>query len=263
MNTRTETWSVINQKGGVGKTTSAIALGALHARAGRRSLLIDLDPHGSASHYFDRHSESLFGALRDPGQRPDAESTGVEGLSLLPACPELATLGRDTAASTGRGGIGLALQCLIERLEGFDIVIVDGPPTLGVLMINALVAADRLVVPTLTDPLALHGVASLDRTLTQIQRSLGRRPPWRIVATQFDRRTRSAPAGLRLLQARWGEAVWDEYIPVDTQIREASARGQVLEQHAPDCRAARAYRRLYADLCNTPAQRPDATRSAA
>lgn len=259
MNARTETWSVINQKGGVGKTTTAIALAALHAQAGHRSLLIDLDPHASASHYFDRHSESLFRALCDPLQHPDVESTGVEKLSLLPACPELATLGRDSIANTG--GIGLALQRLIARLEEVDIVIVDGPPTLGVLMINALVAADRLIVPTLTDPLALHGVASLDHTLAQIQRSLGRRPPWRIVATQFDRRTRSAPTGLRLLQARWGDAVWDEYIPVDTQIREASARGQVLEQHAPGCRAARAYRRLYAQLCNN--QQLDARRSAA
>ncbi|HEU0197824.1 MAG TPA: ParA family protein [Nevskiaceae bacterium] len=248
MTGRPEVWAITNQKGGVGKTTTAVTLAALHAAAGRHCLLIDLDPHASASRYFGYSGSGsdnvLYRAMRDPGFTPQAANTVVDGLTLLPACPELATLGRDSAG----GAAGLAIKRLVERLAGVDIIIVDGPPTLGVLMINALVAADRLIVPTLTDPLAMYGVESLDRTLVQIEHSLGRRPPWCIVATQFDRRTRCAHSGLRALEERWGDAVWDETIPIDTQLREASARGLPIGLHAPDSRAARAYRRLYRDL---------------
>lgn len=243
----TPIWSVINQKGGVGKTTTAVALAAASAAEGR-CLLVDTDPHASASRYFGQSTPALFEALRNPAIPPAVTASGIVGLDLLTGSSELATFGRD-----GGQGTGLALRRLLANVRGYQRIIVDGPPTLGVLMVNALVAAQRVIVPTLTDPLAQHGVEGLNRTLEQIGRSLGLRPPWRIVPTLVDRRTRSAHDGLRKLAERWGDALWDEYIPMDTQVREASSVGQVLQQFAPDSRAARAYRRLYAELCGAAA----------
>lgn len=243
----TPVWSVINQKGGVGKTTTAVALAAASAGDGG-CLLVDMDPHASASRYFGRSAPALFEALRDPTAAPAVTASGIAGLDLLTASSELATFGRD-----GGQGAGLALRRLLANVRGYQRIIVDGPPTLGVLMVNALVAAQQVIVPTLTDPLAGHGVEGLDRTLEQIGRSLGQRPPWCIVPTLVDRRTRSAHDGLRKLAERWGDALWDDYIPMDTQVREASSVGQAVQQFAPDSRAARAYRRLYAELCGAAA----------
>lgn len=252
MTTRAQVWTVTNQKGGVGKTTTAVTLAALHALAGKHCLLVDLDPHASASAYFGLHGTGLFEALQEAQTPIRPLATGIAGLTLLPACQELAALGNKGGAA------GLALKRLVERLTGVDTVIVDGPPTLGVLMINAIVAADHMIVPTLTDPLALRGVASLDHTLGQIERSIGRRAPWTLVATQVDRRTRSAHEGYRALDQQWGAALWDAYIPIDTRLREASARGMVIEQYAPESRAARAYRHLYRHLTTraTPGGQP-------
>ena len=138
-----ETWVIANQKGGVGKTTTTITLGALLASRGKRVLLIDLDPHGSLTAYLkidpDTVERSMYEVfLSDRSINDNCHETGIRNLDLLPASPALATLDRQFGT---RQGAGVALKNALSQLEAdVDYVLIDCPPTLGILMINALAA---------------------------------------------------------------------------------------------------------------------------
>ena len=159
-------WTVSNQKGGVGKTTTAVSLGGLLASQGKRVLLLDLDPRGSLTSYFRlnpdgiKHSVySVFEAQANKTRIEFLESllqpTGVEGLSLMPASTAMATLDRQLGA---KGGMGLVIKQALARLDSqFDYVLMDCPPMLGVLMVNALAACQRLLIPVQTEFLAIKG----------------------------------------------------------------------------------------------------------
>lgn len=167
-------WAIANQKGGVGKTTTTLALGRGLAALGHRVLLIDLDPHSSLTRAFGvaidpppRGVLDLFGT--PPSDLASlAHESSIPGLSYVCAQAALATLERRSA---NQPGLGLALQNAMTRHAGqHDYILLDCPPTLGLLMINALAACDRVVVPTQAEPLALHGLASMVRTADMVQR---------------------------------------------------------------------------------------------
>ena len=153
-------WTISNQKGGVGKTTTAVSLGGLLAEQGQRVLLLDLDPQGSLTSYFRRNPDdvedsvySLFAARANDNDSRLPETllkdTGVAGLSLMPASTAMATLDRQLGA---RGGMGLVISQALVRLQAqFDYVLMDCPPMLGVLMVNALAACERLLIPVQTN----------------------------------------------------------------------------------------------------------------
>jgi len=246
-------WAVANQKGGVGKTTTAVSLGGLLAEQGQRVLLVDLDPQGSMSCYFGinpdgiEHSVySLFhaeanGTPVEPLQ-PLLHRTGVEGISLMPASTAMATLDRQLGS---RDGMGLVISKALQRLHGdFDAVLMDCPPMLGVLMVNALAACQQLLIPVQTEFLALKGLERMLRTLQMIARSRGGALPYSIVPTFFDRRTRASTDALRALRDQNGAYLWPRVIPVDTQFREASKAGVPISQHCPQARGAEAYASL-------------------
>jgi chromosome partitioning protein len=152
-------WTVSNQKGGVGKTTTVVTLGGLLAQQGKRVLLLDLDPQGSMTSYFrldpdgsERSVYSLFEACANHTRVESLEmllhDTGVKGLFLLPASTAMATLDRQLGT---REGMGLVIKQTLARLESqFDYVLMDCPPMLGVLMVNALAACQRLLIPVLS-----------------------------------------------------------------------------------------------------------------
>ncbi len=227
-----KTWVVANQKGGVGKTTTAISLGGLLASDGLRTLLVDMDPQGSMTSYFGHDPDDLDGgsyrwfmdaADSQSGQSEEFLATRFDNLSLLPASTALATLDRRLGT---REGMGLVLaQRLQEFANRFDHVIIDSPPVLGILMINALAAGERLIVPVQTEFLALKGLERLMRTLEMIQRT--RKDPLDIliVPTMFDRRTRASIDVLQQLQQEYRQWLWDGVIPVDTLFRDASKAG--------------------------------------
>lgn len=246
-------WTVSNQKGGVGKTTTAVTLGGLLAEQGQRVLLLDLDPQGSLTAYFRLNPDavehgvySLFEARANasdialPGSL--LQSTGVERLSLMPASSAMATLDRQLGA---RGGMGLVIAEALARLQPhFDYVLMDCPPMLGMLMVNALAACDRLLIPVQTEFLALKGLERMLHTLEMICRSRGDVLPYTVIPTFFDRRTRASMDALRALRDQYGDHLWTRVIPVDTQFREASREGLPIPVFNPNARGTEAYRSL-------------------
>ena len=156
-------WAVANQKGGVGKTTTSIALAGLLADAGKRVVVVDLDPHGSMTSYFGQDPDALEHSAYDlflhQGTVPQGLPqrlllpTSHERIKLLPASTALATLERQ---SPGQSGLGLVIaKSLAQLWEDFDHAIIDSPPLLGVLMVNALAASQQLVIPVQTEHLAV------------------------------------------------------------------------------------------------------------
>ncbi|MCS4502775.1 Sporulation initiation inhibitor protein Soj [wastewater metagenome] len=245
-------WTVANQKGGVGKTTTVVSLGGLCAQRGLRTLVVDLDPHGSLSSYFRLDPESvnpgLYELFRNDGQLEPAmlRPTGVEGLSLLPASTALATLDRQLGT---RKGMGLILRRALQRLDGeFERVLLDCPPMLGVLMVNALAASQRVIIPVQTEFLAVKGLERMMRTLAMIQRSRNEAQPQTIVPTLYDQRTRASVETLALLRHEYSEILWDDVIPEDTLFREASKQAMPLTVLRPWARGSQAYRRLLATV---------------
>lgn len=220
------TWTVANQKGGVGKTTTTLALGSRLARRGFRVLLLDLDPHASLSQALGLTVEPpVAGILELFDESPLAvseviHSTPLERLSIVPGQPGLATLERRAGTRPGLGrALGRALDAITDR---YDFALLDCPPTLGLLMVNALAAADRLVVPTQTEPLALFGLNGIARTAAMVAHSRGRDLAMSILPTLFDRRTRVANDTLTEMRLRFEGKVWTDAVPVDTRLRDVS-----------------------------------------
>lgn len=219
-------WAVANQKGGVGKTTTTLALGARLAADGARVLLLDLDPHASLTRCFglptDPPPAGSAQLFDDPPQplRELIHHSDYERVDLVPGQAALAVMEKRSAT---RPGLGLAVKTALASVhDAYDYALLDCPPTLGVLMVNALAAADRLIIPTQTDPLALHGLDGMVRTAAMIERSRGGPLPVFILPTLHDRRTRAGAETLTQMQAQHGQKVWDDVIPLDTRLRDAA-----------------------------------------
>lgn len=248
-------WSVANQKGGVGKTTTAVTLAGLCAQLRRETLLVDLDPHGSVTAYFGYDPEEVSASVYNLFKYEKFEleqvqevvlDTGIEHLKIIPAATALATLDRQLG---NKGGMGLTVARALKLLEGqFSQVIIDCPPMLGVLMVNALAACQRLIVPVQTEFLAIKGLERMLRTLKMVEHSLHKNLPYTIVPTMFDRRTRASHDTLHHLQDQFSEYLWDQHIPIDTNFREASRVGKPLCHFMPRSRGVDAYRALLKDL---------------
>jgi len=242
-------WAIANQKGGVGKTTTSLCLARGLATAGNRVLLLDLDPHASLTRAFEIPADPPPSGTHDlfvgngVGLLELARYTHVPDLQVVAAQPALATLERRGATQPG---LGLALGRALHTVRDvYDYVLMDCPPTLGLLMVNALAAADRLIVPTQTDPLALHGLADMLRTAEMVERSRRRPLPRHVLPTLFDRRTRTGIASLYELQDRYGDRVWPHAVPMDTRLRDAPS---LTDAELPDCRGTEAYARALAWL---------------
>ena len=245
-------WTIANQKGGVGKTTTTVTLAGLLTQKGYKVLLVDLDPHGSLTSYFsynpdtiDESVYSLFQKKISARRTPLASmlcKTGIENLDLLPASTSLVSLDRQAGMTQG---MGLIIKDALQPYSNhYDYVLIDCPPTLGILMINALAACNRLIIPVQTEFLAIKGLERILNTLKMIVMSGKHKIDYVVVPTMFDRRTRASLDSLYQLQEQHHHRLWQGYIPVDTKFREASVKGSPVSYLYPETNGVKAYRVL-------------------
>ena len=243
-------WTVANQKGGVGKTTSTISLAGLLAEKGNRVLLVDTDPHASLSYYFGIESEDLDLSVYDLFLQVSTKEqimqslcpTHYSNIDILPATMGLATLDRSLG---NKGGMGLVLKKAMDKIaDEYDYVLIDCPPILGVLMVNALAACERIIVPVQTEFLALKGLDRMMKTLDIMQGEQTQPFKFTIVPTMFDKRTKASLMTYRKLQELYGAAVWPGVVPIDTNFRNASVSQKVPSDYAPSSRGIIAYSNL-------------------
>ncbi len=246
-----KTWAVINQKGGVGKTTTTITLAGHLCQRDRRLLLVDLDPHGSLTAYLGYDPDSMQTGIYSLFSNPATSQADVAKM-LLPtplkntwlfaASTALATLDRQMGTGHGKGlVVARAISCVADK---FQHGIIDCPPMLGLLMINALAACDQLLIPAQTDYLSIKGLERMVHTLGMVEKSLHKKTPYIIVPTMFDKRTRASSDALREMRETYGYGVWGSVIPIDTKFRDASKAGLPLSEHAPASRGSQAYLQL-------------------
>ncbi len=245
-------WSIANQKGGVGKTTTTVSVGGLLAEQGYKVLLIDLDPHGSLTSYFrydldnlTKSSYNLFlmtGEL-DPNEvRSLVHDTSVDNLKLIPATTALATIERQLH---GQEGLGLKVSRGLAQLwDDYDFALIDTPPVLGILMINALAACEQLLVPVQTEHLAIKGLERMLRTIAMVNRSRKSELPYTIIPTMYDRRTQASVSSLRAMRNNFSDHIWPSMVPVDTRFRDASKAGLPASKYDPEGRGVHAYAAL-------------------
>ena len=241
--------AVANQKGGVAKTTTVQALGVAMAQAGKRVLLVDLDPQACLTYSLGFDPDALDSSLHDvlvrrakvaDVTRPVA---GADGLSLVPSTIDLAGAEVFLLSMTGREHVlGRALQPVVHD---YDAILVDCPPSLGVLTINGLTAATGVLIPLQCEALSHRGVGQLLETVEDVRTFanadlavLG------VVATMFDGRTRHAREILAEVERSYGLAVLEPPIPRSVRFAEAAGRGRSLLQHSPSSPGAEAYRLL-------------------
>ncbi|MDN5858690.1 MAG: ParA family protein [Pseudonocardia sp.] len=241
--------AVANQKGGVGKTTSTINLGAALAEYGRRVLLVDFDPQGALSvglgvqaHELDT---TIYNVLMERGAdvREVIRSTTVEGMALLPSNIDLSAAEVQLVTEVGREqALGRAIKPV---LGDYDVVLVDCQPSLGLLTINALACADHVLIPLACEFFSLRGVALLMDTIEKVQDRLN--PDLTILgilATMFDPRTlHTREVRQRVLDA-FGELVFDAVIKRTVRFPETTVAGEPITTWAPASNGAAAYRLL-------------------
>ena len=242
--------AIANQKGGVGKTTTAVNLGCALAEKGLRVLLIDLDPQGNATSSFgmqELEAESLYEALLGNASVADKIlPTRLPRMFLVPADLDLAGAEVEVARMNNH------LTRLAETLrplrsdKTFDFVLLDGPPSLGILMTNALVAADELLTPIQCEYFALEGLVKIDRVIEQVRNSGGNDQLRNgdIVMTMFDARTNLSTQVVADVREHFGKRVYETVIPRTVRLSEAPSFGKSILEYAASGVGARAYRAL-------------------
>ena len=237
-------YAIANQKGGVGKTTTAVNTSACVAEAGYPTLLVDLDPQCNATVAVGLAKDcepSVYDCLSSELTLPEAaRSTGIEGLSVVPSTPDLA--GANVELPRLPGSETRLREALGDVRERYLFTLLDCPPSLGPLTVNALVAADKVIVPVQTEYFALEGLAGLLDTLTLIQQELNPRLAVAgMILTMHDGRTRLAQDVEREVREHFPSLVFDTVIPRNVRLGEAPSFGRPVIHHDPHCAGSEAY----------------------
>lgn len=244
--------AVVNQKGGVGKTTTAVNLAAYLAAQGQFVLLVDLDPQGNATAGLGFRREdiehSLYDALvGDKGVREVVRNTLHEGLRVVPATPNLAGANIELVNEPERE---FRLHRVLDEVRhAYDYIIIDSPPSLGLLTINGLVAADEVLIPVQAEYYALEGMGQLLETIRLIQEHI--KPELKIAGallTMYDSRNKLSEEVWQELYRFFPNTIFRSVIPRTVRLAEAPSYGQSILAYDPEGKGAKAYERLAREL---------------
>jgi chromosome partitioning protein len=245
-------YAFANQKGGVGKTTTTINLAACLAEAGERALVVDLDPQANATSGLGMRANgtSTYDLLDGAPLADLAKATRFENLFLVPSRPELA--GASVELSQREDGDRYLAEALAHA-DGFDFVLLDCPPSLGPLTVNALAAADRVIVPVQTEYYALEGLAQLVQSINLIKTRLN--PGLSIAGvllTMADARTRLSGEVEAEVRRHFGDLVFNAVVPRSVRVAEAPSHGLPVTHYDRRSRGAEAYWKVAMELVERP-----------